>query len=244
MRAENQISSELKELGIDLPWVNMPKMNLPTDYFATSSNQLMDEIANLDFWDTMPKNMPLEVPYAYFEEAKSHIATSIFIDKLPKSTVGNLPDGYFASFDAQLSTAIYIDGLPKASPQSVPSDYFEKFHDNLLKHEAIKSGMNPRLQVSSRRFNPSAMAASILFLLGIGFIFFNTSKPINMEQQVASLSASEIESYIQNHQIEFDADITTDYIDPNSVDIQKLEDEIYNNNLNNLSQDELEAYLL
>ena len=244
MRIENQISSEIKSLNLDLPWVNMPEMSLPADYFESFTHHLTEEIANRDFWDNMPKNMPQEVPSSFFNESEDEISTAAFLSQLPKSVAGEIPKDYFVQFENQLSTSIFIDQLPKANPQTIPVGYFDQFHANLMKHESIKPAVPHGLKVTSRRFNPMAMAASILFLLGIGFLFFNQSKPVGVEQQVATLSASEIENYIQEHQVEFDADITTDYIDPNNVDIQKLEEEIYNNNLNQLSQDDIEAYLL
>lgn len=244
MRTDNHILAELKALNLDLPLVNMPEMSLPADYFDNFASQLKDEIAHRDFLDHLPKTMPQEVPLGFFSESEAQISNFAFLSQLPKANVGEVPVDFFDHFESQLSNAIYVDQLPKANPQYVPSGYFDAFHDELMKHNAIRSAKPQVLNVSSHRFNPMAMAASILFLLGIGFLFFNQSQPLGVEQQIATLSSSEIENYIQMHQVEFDSDITTDYIDPNSVDVQKLEEEIYNQHLNNISQDELEAYLL
>ena len=245
MRTLNEISTELKDLNLELPWLNMPSMSLPNDYFESLSDELVDQIHTEDFLATLPKSMPQELPPHFFEHNIEQLAHAVFIDQLPKQELNEVPIGYFEHFAEDLSTTLFIDQLPKSQPQIIPSSYFDQFHDQLM--QDVKAETKPSkvlLQVTSRRINPMAIAASILFMLGMGFFLLQQTKPLSIEQQVATLSTAEIEQYIQTHQAEFDTDLSIEYIDPNQIDILQLENEILNNQLELLSEEEIEAYLL
>jgi hypothetical protein len=244
MRPENHISNELKELNLALPWVNQPSMGIPDGYFEHFPQTVLTELKSQDFWASMPKSMPQDVSNSFFTENQEQISTQIFLSQLPKENVGAVPEAYFQEFESQLATSLFIDQLPKSNPQAIPNQYFDQFLVNLMNQREFKSNASPTLHVRSTRLRILSMAASIALFIGIGFSFLSQPKSLSVEHQIATLSTSEIENYIQQHQTEFDIDLSVDYIDPNQVDLPRLEDEVLNNPINQLSQDEIDEFLL
>jgi len=214
---------------------------VPKGYFDEMSANLMETIKLDDFTLSLPKSMPFDIPQNYFEQLEDDLKTSIFLEQLPKSSPLLAPDeNYFNDFAAQMTSHIYLDQISNKNPLSVPSSYFDTQHDQIM--SKIKT--NAPTQIGTRRFAPLSMAASILFFIGLGFLMFNqTSKP-SVEQQLATISSSEIENYIQSHQLEFDTDLVLEGIDESRVDFQTLENEIIENQLNTISKEELSSYIL
>jgi len=241
MQHKKDILNELNDLKVNLPLVEMPDFTVPKGYFDEMSANLMETIKLDDFTLSLPKSMPFDIPQNYFEQLEDDLKTSIFLEQLPKSSPLLAPDeNYFNDFAAQMTSHIYLDQISNKNPLSVPSSYFDTQHDQIM--SKIKT--NAPTQIGTRRFAPLSMAASILFFIGLGFLMFNqTSKP-SVEQQLATISSSEIENYIQSHQLEFDTDLVLEGIDESRVDFQTLENEIIENQLNTISKEELSSYIL
>lgn len=241
MQHRKDILNELNDLNVNLPLVEMPDFIVPKGYFDDLSANIMETIKLDDFTHSLPKSMPFDIPQNYFEQLEDDLKTSLFIEQLPKSTPLSAPsETYFNDFSAQLTSQVYLDSISNKNPLSVPNAYFETQHEQIM--SLVKT--NAPTQIGSRRFAPMSMAASILFFIGLGFLMFNqTSKP-SVEQQLAAISSTEIENYIQAHQLEFDTDLVLEGIDESRVDVQTLESEIIENQLNTISEEELSSYIL
>lgn len=64
-----------------------------------------------------------------------------------------------------------------------------------------------------------------------------------METQLAQISDTEIDNYIQDHAYEFDNHISYQLIDESNIDINKLENDIYNSYFDNITEDEINNFL-
>lgn len=215
MQQNNDIQHELKELQVQLPDASLPFSNPPSGYFEQFQHTLTERIQTEDF-----------------------------LHKLPKQTPHAIPDGYFESFSEELAGRFFLESLPKSVPYDLSADYFTLQHDAIMRQTAGSAQPMSPLRMTLRRLAPLSMAASIALLLGIGYLFMNPSRTVSVEQQVAALSPAEIESYIQQHQLEFDTDLSVDILDDNQVDLRQLESDILDQNLNSLSEEELSSYIL
>ncbi|MBL7767131.1 MAG: hypothetical protein JNJ58_13610 [Chitinophagaceae bacterium] len=219
MQAANDIQQELKDLGCEIPLVGMPAFQVPEHYFQELPELLMEQIHREDFLAGLPKQTPFTLPDGYFDQmadqVKADIALEAFVDQLPKSNPYTLPQGYF---------------------------------DTLLPSVQQKISPAPVLTYTSKRrwTTTLSLAASLLLFISIGFgLLLQPGKPaMNVEQELSSLTSSEIDAYIQSHQSEFDTDLALLEMDDSKIDIPKLESEIIESQLNRLSDEEINAYTL
>ena len=218
MNNSNYIASELKDQGINIPNGLKPPMNVPLGYFDDFSDSVLELIKEEDFLASLPKKMPFEVETTYFDSLESSILD-------------------------QIKAENNIESLPKTMPFALPIGYFEGLENELkAKIEIPKKEITP-LRVTRTKTQVFSIAASIILFLGIGFLFLKPTKTINVEQQLAQISTNEINAYILQHQAEFTTDIATETIDETSVDVNKLENEIIESQINNLSKEDLKNYL-
>lgn len=218
MNNSNYIASELKDQGINIPNGLKSPMNVPLGYFDDFSDSVLELIHKEDFWASLPKKMPFDVETTYFDSLEISILAQIKVDN-------------------------NIESLPKTMPFALPIDYFEGLENELkAKIEIPKKEITP-LRVTRTKTQVFSIAASIILFLCIGFLFLKPTKTINVEQQLAQISTNEINAYILQHQAEFTTDIATETIDETSVDVNKLENEIIESQINNLSKEDLKNYL-
>jgi len=218
MNNSNYIASELKDQGINIPNGLKSPMNVPLGHFDDFSDSVLELIHEEDFLASLPKKMPFEVETTYFDSLESSILD-------------------------QIKAENNIESLPKTMPFALPIGYFEGLENALkAKIEIQKKEITP-LRVTRTKTQVFSIAASIILFLGIGFLFLKPTKTINVEQQLAQISTNEINAYILQHQAEFTTDIATETIDETSVDVNKLENEIIESQINNLSKEDLKNYL-
>ena len=218
MNNSNYIASELKDQGINIPNGLKPPMNVPLGYFDDFSDSVLELIKEEDFLASLPKKMPFDFETTYFDSLESSILD-------------------------QIKAENNIESLPKTMPFALPIGYFEGLENELkAKIEIPKKEITP-LRVTRTKTQVFSIAASIILFLGIGFLFLKPTKTINVEQQLAQISTNEINAYILQHQAEFTTDIATETIDETSVDVNKLENEIIESQINNLSKEDLKNYL-
>ena len=218
MKNSNYIASELKDQGINIPNGLKPPMNVPLGYFDDFSDSVLELIKEEDFLASLPKKMPFDFETTYFDSLESSILD-------------------------QIKGENNIESLPKTMPFALPIGYFEDLENELkAKIEIPKKEITP-LRVTRTKTQVFSIAASIILFLGIGFLFLKPTKTINVEQQLAQISTNEINAYILQHQAEFTTDIATETIDETSVDVNKLENEIIESQINNLSKEDLKNYL-
>ena len=218
MNNSNYIASELKDQGINIPNGLKSPMNIPLGYFNDFSDSVLELIHEEDFLASLPKKMPFDVETIYFDSLESSILE-------------------------QIKAENNVESLPKTMPFVLPIGYFEGLENALkAKIEIQKKEIKP-LRVTRTKTQVFSIAASIILFLGIGFLFLKPTKTINVEQQLAQISTNEINAYILQHQAEFTTDIATETIDETSVDVNKLENEIIESQINNLSKEDLKNYL-
>jgi hypothetical protein len=217
MNNSNCIASELKDQRIYILYGLKSPMNLPLGYFDNFSDSVLELIHEEDFLASLPKKMPFEVEINYFDSLEISILAQIKAEN--------------------------VESLPKTMPFDSPIGYFEGLENELKsKIEIQKKEIKP-LRVTRPKTQVFSIAASIILFLGIGFLFLKPTKTINVEQQLAKISTNEINAYILQHQAEFTTDIATETIDETSVDVNKLENEIIESQINNLSKEDLKNYL-
>lgn len=218
MTPKNNILNELKELNVSLPVVSMPDMSLPQNYFDTLGNEITAEIKTNEFLSSLSSVIPYEVPDGYFEGLNTEIL-------------------------AQVHIAHFLDSLPKQTPFHKPADYFETLSDVVVTKSVKVNRINP-LRATRTFYGKMAVAASLFVLLAIGFLLMTqTSAPKNVETQLAQISDTEIDNYIQDHAYEFDNHISYQLIDESNIDINKLENDIYNSYFDNITEDEINNFL-
>ena len=218
MNNSKNIVNELKDIGIDIPNGLKSPMDCPLDYFTNLSESVLDLIKEEDFLATLPKKMPYEIDNHYFQLSENEITSFV---KAEES----------------------IDFLPKTMPFALPKDYFQDFENELkTKIEIEKKEIKP-LRLTHTKTQVFSIAASIILFLGLGFMFLKPTKTINIEQQLTTISINEINAYIMQHQVEFATDIVTESIDETNVDVNKLENEIIESQINDLTKEDLKNYL-
>ena len=218
MNNSKNIVTELKDIGIDIPNGLKSPMGCPLDYFTNFSESVLDLIKEEDFLATLPKKMPYEIDNNYFQLSENEITSFV---KAEES----------------------INFLPKTMPFALPKDYFQDFENELkTKIEIEKKEIKP-LRLTHTKTQVFSIAASIILFLGLGFVFLKPTKTINIEQQLTTISINEINAYIMQHQAEFATDIVTESIDETTVDVNKLENEIIESQINDLTKEDLKNYL-
>lgn len=214
MENKNNILNELKDLGINLPKGLKSPNDVPVGYFDNFSGSVFELIKQENFLDSLPKKMPFEVESSYFSSLENDLKSKIFIDSLPKEIPFDIPANYF-------------DGLEYEIAQKI---------------DFPKKEIAP-LRVHRKKYQTMSMAASIILFLGLGFQFLKPTNKINVEQQLSKISTTEIDAYIQQHQTEFSTDLATETFDASEVDVNKLENEIIESQIINLSEEDLKNYL-
>ena len=157
------------------------------------------------------------------------------------------PLDFFTNFSESVLDLIkeedFLATMPKKMPFALPKDYFQDFENELkTKIEIEKKEIKP-LRLTHTKTQVFSIAASIILFLGLGFMFLKPTKTINIEQQLTTISINEINAYIMQHQVEFATDIVTESIDETNVDVNKLENEIIESQINDLTKEDLKNYL-
>lgn len=214
MKRNPEIALELKELGVELPEATSP-YQLPEGYFEQFETELKEVRAVNQILESLPKEMPYSLSSDYFEH-----------------------------FQEELQGALFLDKLPKQVPFEVPTGYFEQFEKSIPAQSAVtKPEMQPLRKVSPV-FSFLSMAASILLFLSIGFWMMRSNNKPSVEQQLATISNTEIQAYIAAHQNEFGNELSFENVDETQIDLPSLEQEVFNNyNLNDISSEELNKFV-
>ena len=215
MKPNKAIQEELQALGIQLPACVQTPLLVPENYFETLHASVLAEIKQEDFMRSLPKKMPFEMPEAFFTDFEKNIKTEIAVASLSKEMPFETPEGYF---------------------DLLPQHVLEKVQHETPKVQSLKP-------LRTKSFN-WAIAASLLLFFSIGFGIMSQKDKLNANQQLAALSDTEIQNYIQANQAEFDIDLASENdVNLQSLDVQKLEQDIIETQLNNLAAEEVANYL-
>ena len=267
MKKLKEIQQELLELRAtnlaDAQGLPRPAMELPEGYF----DQLPESALTLARLSEMPRSMPMEIPEGYFDQLPESALTFARLSEIPRSMPMEVPEGYFDQLPESALTFARLSEIPRSMPMEVPEGYFDQLPSTALTHarlsempremphdvpEAyfeelparIAAVLHPKPSVklrASRSWMPLSVAASVLLMLGLGFLMMGRPETGSVEQELAVLSKAEIEAYIQNHQAEFDTDLSADLPDEQEVDLQQLERDVLDRAL---TEEDLQDYLL
>lgn len=251
MHEKESIQIEHNNLQVNIPSVSMPDRILPDGYFDHLLDDIMAEIHTNAFLTPFTTEMPFTLPTGYFDSFSdkliSDIQTEQFIDQLPKQLPYEVPQAYFDQMPTfvvdQIKNTHFVESLPKQVPYDLPVDYFEQFPKVIITKTQDAKSLQP-LRVTRTLYSKIAMAASLLIILSLGFLFI--TQPVNhadVETQLAQISDADINTYIQKHAYEFESHLTFQSIDESKIDLNKLENDIYNAYFDNITDDEINQFL-
>lgn len=214
MKRNPEIVQELQDLGVNLPPASNP-YSIPDTYFDTFYSSLQEELAVEHALDAFPKTNPYQLNENYFESLESELQSRIFLESISKEMPMELPPSYFSQFESTLQSK-----LKTQTPELKP------------------------MRKVSPMFSFVSIAASIVLVLGLAFWMMNQHRTLSVEQQLARISTSEIQAYMNAHQEEFGTEVSFENVEESQIDIMSLEQEVYGNfDLNNMSSEELKKYV-
>jgi hypothetical protein len=220
MKNRKHIQDELHELGIALPVVEMPDMEIPSHFFESFSTLMLEAVKSNDVITSLPIEMPFVIPEMYVEQLSDNVRDVIVEEKimeaLPKTMPYDVPANYFSELPAQVNAIINV----------VPTSVFNRVLISRL-----------------------TLAATILLFMGISLrIFMNPVRTrhanASLETQLAIVSDAEVDQYLLLHQAAIESSLALVNIDESSIDLQKLEVEMLDYTFNNVSDEELLNYTL
>jgi hypothetical protein len=220
MKNRKHIQDELHELGIALPVVEMPDMEIPSHFFESFSTLMLDAVKSNDVITSLPIEMPFVIPEMYVEQLSDNVRDVIVEEKimeaLPKTMPYDVPANYFSELPAQVNAIINV----------VPTSVFNRVLISRL-----------------------TLAATVLLFMGISLrIFMNPVRTrhanASLETQLAIVSDAEVDQYLLLHQAAIESSLALVNIDESSIDLQKLEVEMLDYTFNNVSDEELLNYTL
>jgi hypothetical protein len=220
MKNRKHIQDELHELGIALPVVEMPDMEIPSHFFESFSTLMLEAVKSNDVITSLPIEMPFVIPEMYVEQLSDNVRDVIVEEKimeaLPKTMPYDVPANYFSELPAQVNAIINV----------VPTSVFNRVLISRL-----------------------TLAATVLLFMGISLrIFMNPVRTrhanASLETQLAIVSDAEVDQYLLLHQAAIESSLALVNIDESSIDFQKLEVEMLDYTFNNVSDEELLNYTL
>tara|TARA_R110002124_G_scaffold5301_1_gene33147 strand:+ start:154435 stop:154935 length:501 start_codon:yes stop_codon:yes gene_type:complete len=143
------------------------------------------------------------------------------------------PKDYFESFDARLLQRLSEENMPKESGFKVPPKYFESFEGRLLKRiDNLEETAKVRPLFGKRTMIYAAAIAACAVMI---FSVFNFQK--NSNTDINELQLSNIESYIEDGNLDFSALDIVAFIDDDQLSSFSFDDAF-------LSEENIEEYLL
>ncbi len=246
------IQAELKNLGVALQHRPTMPLHVPEGYFESSKQVMLETILAMDFVANLPKNMPQQIPDGYFEASKKEMLDTVlaldFVENLPKSMPYEIPANYFEHSKKEILDNVlaldFVATLPKNMPLELPVGYFEKSKNEILS-KVITDRESSWTAHRSYGKNNWALAATMALLISLGLFFINTNSNTasSLESQLSSLSADEVNGYIDSKAYEFEALDILENPQVSSKKMEALENEILNVT-KSMSHEELYVYVL
>lgn len=204
MRQEKQNKVRLDELAKTSVFL------VPEDYFVRLPEAVLAKTLENN---VLLKQSALEVPDEYFHTLIRKVEGRIERQSplsLPssKASVFQTPDHYFENLSVQIQEQTQAQ---QQSPLALPETYFDSLADR-IEEKVGKKGKVIKVDFRSDSVVRYAVAASILFLLTVGGLFyFNQSSQEGLTQKqneeisktlIASLDKQAIASYLEKQDIE------------------------------------------
>ena len=164
-----------------------------------------------------------KVPKAYFDTFEDDVFSKLSVKEFPKKSGYKMPENYLETIEANVLNEINTSEFSVQQQQDVPKGYFDTVEDTVFKKIEKESSKEPKvIKLKPKLVTISAaiaIAASILLLFTL---FTNETKAsYNLE----TLSASEVEIWIEDGYISLDAyQIAEVYSDVNFEDEFDKED--------------------
>lgn len=149
------------------------------------------------------KGSGFQVPENYFDSIEDDVMAEIKSKNLTKQTNAanfKTPNNYFDSLEDLVITKLKAETFKTDENTVIPKNYFDNLEENVLSKLKPKSKIIT-LKKIAKYVAPLAIAASFLLI----FILNNNSQNISFE----SIASSEIEEFIENGSINFDAESLT-----------------------------------
>lgn len=245
------ILEELKDLQIQLPEASIPYENAPTGYFESLSDTILTEVSLATFRSAISDTPTLKVPVDYFESLHGQIMQTIgetaFLESMPSAVPYEVPAHYFEHAATEIvqnsQTANFLAGLPTQVPYQLPANYFNNLTDDIILKSSKSLKIGP-LRGTRTFYEKLSIAASLFIILSLSFmLMFHNTKIGNMENQLALVSDAEINNYIQAHSYEFENELSFQSIDESKIDLNKLENDIFNSYFDDISDEEIKNFL-
>jgi hypothetical protein len=243
------------ELPASFPNIN--KSNpyfIPAGYFEQFAQlvlrKIKEEETDASFFENLPKEMPYQVPQGYFEAFPALVLEKISVPKQQ-----SVPEGYFDSLpDLMLAKVRQLDArkeLDDVAPllntisrqpvQHVPQGYFD--HLEALPFIAKQESNTPVVSIQKKKTSwfryAAAACVAVMLSFGAYFVLKNKNEPLPsvanqptvnvINQELASLDATTIESYLQKNStgVVATSSISTDDLDElNDSDLDELLQEV------------------
>lgn len=180
---------------------------------------------------SLPRVNPFLIPDGYFDTLPESIADSVYLDELKHITPSagfDVPEQYFSSLKSNILAQ--TSQLPSSAGFSTPDQYFQKLQAKIIAQTVdaapvvIKETKVVRLWRSNMFRYVSAACFAIVAAFGL---YLNQQQTYLPEQRIAEM---------ENEQLLYDI---------NEQDIiEHVQENFVNVNNNNVSQDELENYIL
>tara|TARA_R110001583_G_scaffold17310_7_gene70180 strand:+ start:8244 stop:8861 length:618 start_codon:yes stop_codon:yes gene_type:complete len=146
------------------------------------------------------KSTGFQVPENYFDSIEDGVVAelkSININTQTTNLNFNTPSNYFDSLEDLVVTKLKAQSFKPKKDISIPDNYFETIEDKVLSKLKNKSKIITLKKVV-KYVTPIAIAASFLLI----FLLNNNSSTITFD----SIASSEIEKFIENGNIDYDAE--------------------------------------
>lgn len=220
MNINNDIIKELDELGVTLPDNCLATFTIPDQYFDDFPNQVIQEVKIEEYLSSLPHSIPYSVSADYFNTILPSVLD-------------------------QIKEEEFLNTIPRKMPYHIPVGYFEQSAKEIVQTANIEKPEMIRFTFHRKRIATLSIAASLVLFLSIGFKLLNAPTIPSFEKELSGISDNEIISYINLHQTEFENDLTSlDPIDESKIDMRALETDIYDTELNKISDEEISSYIL
>lgn len=245
MERNNEILNELENISPLVAAIGKANVfSVPEGYFESISNTVMLSINEehlAGFIPELPEEM--NVPAGYFDALPNRILAKIkqqetgelpaIFSTIKKDQPFKIPDNYFETLaDAVLNRIknqqagneevlpAVLHNLKTVQPFTVPGNYFDELPANILKR--IKQQTEAKVITMPKRFSvlSYAAAAVITGALALGVYKYSNQPSVNNPGQSVAIT-----------------------MDPSIEKGTKMDDQKFNEVLNNLTGDEIENYL-
>jgi len=183
------------------------------------------------------KKHGFNVPKTYFNSVEDGVMAELYASNIKvNKTNYKTPSGYFNTVENVTVAKLKAQTLKNEATETIPEDYFKNLEDQVLNKIKTTSKIRTLKKVSKFAI-PIAIAASFLLI----FMLENTQDTITFD----NLATSEIEEFINNDMLHYDAESLAAIFPEVSLDDINYTETISDADVvNYLSENDIDALLL